>query len=196
MDKGSAWADEAEIESLDEILYHRAEAQLKALQEQQEKWQQQTKGKKKMTTDMPEYVDEEKEGQWRQDYVYHMDKKGAIDGTKLLKKVELLSPHTAAALGKLTLLKEMEKKDPKALLNSDGNGWRPIHEAARSGRKEVLVYLIEKVGANVNERTNDGKGATALFWAEQMLEEDHEAIAYLKSKGAKNMSPHSKSEEL
>ena len=39
---------------------------------------------------------------------------------------------------------EVAKENRAALFKADHNGWRPIHEAARSGRHKVLEYLIEE----------------------------------------------------
>jgi ankyrin repeat protein len=60
-------------------------------------------------------------------------------------------------------LKELVRADPSNTTKQDVNGWRPIHEAARSGEIEVLKFLVEH-GADVNERTNEGAGGTPLFW--------------------------------
>jgi len=102
---------------------------------------------------------------------------------------EGMTAHTAAATGKVPVLKRIEKRDSKLLTKLDVNGWRPLHEAARRGQTTVLKYLLENYDHDVNERTNDGRGGTALFWAEQTLREDHESIKYLKKKGAKNIAP-------
>jgi ankyrin repeat protein len=59
------------------------------------------------------------------------------------------------------------------LLNSkDANGWTPLHDGARAGHVEVVKLLIDK-GANINERTNEGKGETPLHWSIVEHGEDH-----------------------
>jgi prolyl 4-hydroxylase len=140
----------------------------------------------------PDYVHEEKEAAWRQAYVYDPDTKVPKDDeektTTHTQEVRKLTPHTAAALGRLDVLKELMTADPSNLTKQDANGWRPIHEAARSGEIEVLKFLVEH-GADVNERTNEGAGGTPLFWAEQMLPKDSEAVLFLKAQGAKNIPP-------
>ena len=53
-----------------------------------------------------------------------------------------LNVHIAAADGDLEGLKEVAKENRSLLFKADHNGWRPIHEAARSGQRKVLEYLI------------------------------------------------------
>ena len=142
--------------------------------------------------DTPDYVHKDKESAWRQEYAYDPDTKTPKDeGEKTTthsQEVRKLTPHGAAAMGRLDELKELVRADPSNLTKQDVNGWRPIHEAARSGEIEVLKFLVEH-GADVNERTNEGAGGTPLFWAEQMLPKDSEAVLFLKAKGAKNIPP-------
>jgi ankyrin repeat protein len=52
--------------------------------------------------------------------------------------------HSAAADGDVEALKEIAAKDRSQLFKADHNGWRPLHEAARSGRIAALAYLIEE----------------------------------------------------
>jgi ankyrin repeat protein len=42
----------------------------------------------------------------------------------------------------LDVLKEFAKTDRSQLFKADQNGWRPLHEAARGGRHEVIEYLL------------------------------------------------------
>mmetsp|Transcript_49439 Transcript_49439/g.119949 ORF Transcript_49439/g.119949 Transcript_49439/m.119949 type:complete len:559 (-) Transcript_49439:1497-3173(-) len=99
-----------------------------------------------------------------------------------------ISSHTAASLGDLATLKELAKTNRNELFKADSNGWRPIHEAARSGHADVLEYLIEE-GAEINERTNHGKGGNPLFWAQKEKVKNAKAIAVLKKHGAVNIPP-------
>lgn len=142
---------------------------------------------------VPNYVPKEKHAQWRQDYVYKPDevKKKGVDKKDVAKPATALTAHTAAALGNMNRLLEIEAEDPGKLTERDPNGWQPLHEAARSGHKHVLEYLLNK-GANVNDRTNKGRGGSALFWAEALFDENHEAVVFLKKKGAKNLKPGAK----
>ena len=98
------------------------------------------------------------------------------------------SAHTAAANGDLYRLKQLAKENPNSLFEQDRNGWRPIHEAARSGHADVVDYLVKK-GAAVNERTNDGRGATALWWAENLFDDNHPVVQALRRHGAVNQGP-------
>lgn len=85
-------------------------------------------------------------------------------------------------------LKQLAKKDSKALLKADRNGWRPLHEAARAGETEVVEFLI-KQGAEVNDRTNNGSGGTSLWWSQQLFGDDHPVVKVLKRNGAVNIAP-------
>ncbi len=99
-----------------------------------------------------------------------------------------VNAHQVASLGDLAVLKELAKTDRNALFKADGNGWRPLHEAARSGHADVVEYLLEE-GAQVNERTNNDKGGNALYWAEKDPTKNANAIAVLKRHGAVNLPP-------
>jgi hypothetical protein len=57
------------------------------------------------------------------------------------------------------------------------------------GNTEVLKYLIEEHQVDVNRRTNDGDGATALWWAQHVLEPNHPAIQVLRRHGAVAIGP-------
>ena len=139
----------------------------------------------------PDYVNKDKGSAWRQEYEYDPNLIISKDDTSATKTRSVVvgdaTPHSAAALGQLDTLKAMAEKDASILTKSDANGWRPLHEAVRSGELKVVEYLVEH-GADVNDRTNQGKGGTPLFWAEQMLDKDHPVVAYLKKKGADRKS--------
>jgi hypothetical protein len=66
-----------------------------------------------------------------------------------------------AASGNLEELKMVAAEDPESLHAGDSNGWKPIHEAARSGRTNILEYLVEE-GADVNERMMERRSATVV----------------------------------
>mmetsp|Transcript_28390 Transcript_28390/g.41961 ORF Transcript_28390/g.41961 Transcript_28390/m.41961 type:complete len:473 (+) Transcript_28390:16-1434(+) len=148
-------------------------------------------------TTTPGYVREEKASMWRQEYVYShyiVDTiSSKLSGWSTSDDMpEEMTAHTAAALGKIEHLQILEKQDPSLLVKKDANGWQPIHEAARGGHVEVIKHLVEKRKVDVNSRTNNGRGGTPLFWAEQMFADDHPAIVYLKRQGGRNIPPKKK----
>jgi len=142
--------------------------------------------------DLPAYIAKGsiEETMWRQSYVYKPDvKKPKIEKkAKVINEVEGVTPHIAAATGKLKILKKMHGRDPNLLHEKDSNDWTPMHEAARAGQKEVLEFLV-KNGGSVNERTNKGKGGTPLWWAQQEFGENHPAVRFLRDMGALNFGP-------
>jgi len=74
--------------------------------------------------------------------------------------------------------------DSGVLEEEDVNGWRPIHEAARSGALDALIFLVEHAKVHVNARTSFGRGGTPLYYAIKTNGEDHPAVRYLKEIGA------------
>lgn len=137
---------------------------------------------------LPSYI---KEGtleaaRWRQEFVFsRVEIKARIKP----KTVGSTSAHVLAARDDVARLRLLAADDPSALNTADANGWKPIHEAARGGCTETIVYLLEEHAINVNERTNDGEGGSPLWWAEQVLPEGHEAIAVLRRHGAVALPP-------
>ena len=79
-----------------------------------------------------------------------------------------------------------ERAKSEQVLAKDSNGWQPLHEAARAGHVEIAELLIEN-GAEVNERTNHGKGGTPLWWARTMLGEAHILVKLLQDMGANDI---------
>jgi prolyl 4-hydroxylase len=148
---------------------------------------------------LPYYIPINKQNAWRQNYIFepfHIPDlaTNVISSSHHNDKTSPQKPPTAwtaAAAGDLKTLQEIVAKDPSSVTKADMNGWYPIHEAARSGETEVIRYLVEN-GADVNARTNHGKGGTALFWVEQSHDPKHPAVTYLQSKGAKSIAPYAK----
>mmetsp|Transcript_3734 Transcript_3734/g.7143 ORF Transcript_3734/g.7143 Transcript_3734/m.7143 type:complete len:550 (+) Transcript_3734:102-1751(+) len=100
-------------------------------------------------------------------------------------------PNTAnvlASRGELSKLKELAEQDPEILFKADVNGWQPIHEAARAGNTDVIKYLVE-MGVDLNVRTNGGRGASPLWWAEDQHGVDHESANILRKAGAVSLAP-------
>jgi len=139
--------------------------------------------------EVPSYLDPGEVNQWKQRFVYEEDTQKLKHTPKITSsQPEGMTAHTAAALGRLDLLKKMKARDPSLLTKRDENGWQPMHEAARSGHLNVLEYLVEN-GGDVSARTNNGKGGTPLWWATQMLSPNHKVVKFLESKGAKKVGP-------
>ena len=100
-----------------------------------------------------------------------------------------ITAHQAASLGELSVLKGIAKESGKQeLFKADHNGWRPLHEAARSGNDDIVEYLLEQ-GAKVNDRTNNNKGGNPLYWASKDPKKNASAIELLKKHGGINMAP-------
>jgi hypothetical protein len=116
---------------------------------------------------------------WTQNFIFHREQEPETPGVTT-------KAHTVAATGDLEALKRIVDKDPTVLEKADKNGWKPIHEAARAGKAEVLEYLIAQ-GVDINARTHDGKGASALWWAEKR--NHHASVELLKKHGAVSISP-------
>lgn len=88
------------------------------------------------------------------------------------------------ALAKAGTLEEKSR-----LINKrDSFGWQPIHESSVTGRQEIVELLLNN-GANINVRTNGGRGATALYLAERKLGIDDSIVHYLINHGALSISP-------
>ena len=111
--------------------------------------------------------------------------------TQNMGKPIIWDAHRAAASGRLWDLKEIARTQSRSeLFMANRYGWRPIHEAARSGHADVLEYLLEE-GAKVNERTNNNNGGNALFWAKKNAKKNAKAIAVLEKYGAVVIEPRS-----
>ena len=92
--------------------------------------------------ELPHYVSPTLATQWKQQFEYERNQ--AISPKPTRQALGLLTPHLAAADGLLDVLKEIALKDRNLLFKGDSNGWRPLHEAARSGHTEVVEYLLKE----------------------------------------------------
>jgi hypothetical protein len=150
--------------------------------------------------DLPYYIaeDSKEASRWRQEFVFRrkvLPPKPPLPVMSFHQHVRIVTgnnnkndtPHTLAARGKLDELIALSVKDASLMDLADRNGWKPIHEAARAGRAEIIQFLIDTHGVDVNERTNQGNGGSPLYWAEQSG--DKETIKLLKSHGAKSYKP-------
>lgn len=96
--------------------------------------------------------------------------------------------HKLAQEGDAKTLSSVIDKMGHLLDAKDANGWTPLHEGARAGHVEVVELLVKK-GANINERTMEGKGETPLYWSIQENGEDHPVSQLLLSLGALSIGP-------
>jgi prolyl 4-hydroxylase len=97
-----------------------------------------------------------------------------------------LKDSTALVInGDLRTLQYLGKLNPSKLHEHDGSAaeWRPIHEAARQGNVDILKFLIEEQGANVNELCKVAGGMTPLGLVHKYLGWNHPASEYLLSVG-------------
>uniref|UniRef100_A0A7S2A5Z6 Fe2OG dioxygenase domain-containing protein n=1 Tax=Trieres chinensis TaxID=1514140 RepID=A0A7S2A5Z6_TRICV len=96
--------------------------------------------------------------------------------------------HKAAIEGDINVIKDLAETNKGDLHKKDKNGWQPIHEAARAGHKEIVELLVHH-GANINERTNHGRGATPLRLVMMAHGEQHPLADFLKELGALDIGP-------
>lgn len=55
-------------------------------------------------------------------------------------------------------LEELYSLNPELMDEYDENGWTILHEAARTGKVDILIFLLDK-GADPFKKTNDGETA-------------------------------------
>jgi ankyrin repeat protein len=96
--------------------------------------------------------------------------------------------HHAAQTGNVWKLKKIAEKDETLLHKEDSNGWQPLHEGARAGHTNVVEYLVG-TGMDINKRTNDGIGGTALHFARESHGASHGVVKLLESLGALDIGP-------
>jgi len=100
------------------------------------------------------------------------------DGWRLLK-----DPWHLAERGDLNTLEYLATMDPSQLHKANGDGFSPLFFACREGHLDVVRYLIEEGGVNVNAVAVGG--ATPLRIADNKLGKGHAVSEYLRSKGAR-----------
>lgn len=83
------------------------------------------------------------------------------------------------------LINKIHRKDPN-VFTPDENGWLILHESSRIGDLEVLELVLEQ-GINVNTRTNDDEGCTALAIAVDEFGDEHSVVELLKEYGGVEM---------
>lgn len=96
--------------------------------------------------------------------------------------------HIAAQMGDANQLREVIDSLGHLLDAKDNHGWTPLHEGARGGHEDVVKLLVER-GANINERTMEGRGETPLYWSIKNHGVDHPVSQLLMELGALNIGP-------
>jgi prolyl 4-hydroxylase len=96
--------------------------------------------------------------------------------------------HTLAKQGRANELIQLLDDQNHLVHAKDDNGWTPLHEGARAGHVDVVKYLVEK-GANVNERSQNGKGGNALFYAYENHGKESAVYQFLETTGAVPIYP-------
>ena len=94
----------------------------------------------------------------------------------------------AAQSGDVKALDKIIEKQEHLVNAKDENGWTPLHEGARGGHTDVVETLVHH-GAKINERTGNGDGGTALWYAIKKHGNDHAVVNFLKTVGALNIGP-------
>ena len=189
-------------------LFERAFAkQLELQQEMKEKRLRPEDNSKTWHNRLPSYIQQgsQEAKRWLQDFVFfrkETPKKASSSGGGSGSSVSqgarkfkhVTTAHIVAANGDLEQLKQVEKENPESLFKADDNGWKPLHEAARAGKTDIVEYLLKRgkeknAKVDINERTNQGKGANALWWAKQQLPDAHPVIKLLEQHGAVAVAP-------
>jgi hypothetical protein len=93
-----------------------------------------------------------------------------------------IDPMDASYFGRTEELKVLAVMNKTKLFETDQNGWSSIHQAARMGHVDTLKYLLDQ-GADVDFRTNGGRGRSPLKIAIDFLGEDHAVTTLLKEAG-------------
>mmetsp|Transcript_22394 Transcript_22394/g.38426 ORF Transcript_22394/g.38426 Transcript_22394/m.38426 type:complete len:493 (+) Transcript_22394:84-1562(+) len=117
---------------------------------------------------------EHPEEEWEPRWAYEADSE---DGTGSN------GAHYAAHTGDVeTLMHIIENPQHRTdmIHEHDENGWLPIHEAARSGHREIIEIFM-KYGVDIHERTDFGDGQSVLDVAYDHHDEDSSFIQWLES---------------
>jgi prolyl 4-hydroxylase len=103
-------------------------------------------------------------------------------------QVNLVSQfHTAVHEGQLQTVSDLLLTNKELVLDTDKNGWTALQFAVRAGHLE-LVKLLFKNGAELNHRTNAGKGSSTLYLAEKYHGENHQVTAFLRNNGGHSVA--------
>jgi prolyl 4-hydroxylase len=138
-----AYGTDVQLPEQAERAYEQALA--KAQQQQQESSVSEKKRSSSAPSsvpDLPNYVSPTLASSWKQNF--HFERNEIVSPKPTKQTLGLLTSHLAASDGLLDVLKEISAKDRSQLFKADSNGWRPLHEAARGGRADVVEYLLKE----------------------------------------------------
>lgn len=96
--------------------------------------------------------------------------------------------HGYAQFGDLASLTRYLDEHPQVIEHRDKNGWTPLAEGIRSGKKEVVELLLNR-GSEVNAQLGaDQNGWSMVHLAKEMLGENHEIIGLLVARGGRDFT--------
>jgi ankyrin repeat protein len=95
--------------------------------------------------------------------------------------------YTAVYKGQLQTVADLLLTNKELVLDTDINGWTALQFAVRAGHLE-LVKLLFMNGAELNHRTNGGKGCSTLYLAEKYHGENHRVAAFLRNNGGQSVA--------
>jgi prolyl 4-hydroxylase len=104
------------------------------------------------------------------------------------KSIDFLTQfYTAVHEGQVQTVSDLLLTHKELVLDTDRNGWTPFQFAVRAGDLE-LVELLFTHGADLNHRTNNGKGESTLYLAEKYHGENHPVSVFLRNNGGKSLA--------
>jgi ankyrin repeat protein len=95
--------------------------------------------------------------------------------------------HTAVHEGQLQKVSDLPLTNKELVLDTDRNGWTALQFAVLAGHLE-LVKLLFTNGAELNHRTNAGKGGSTLYLAEKYHGENHPVADFLRINGGHSIA--------
>jgi prolyl 4-hydroxylase len=111
---------------------------------------------------------------------------GNLVGPGSEKQVSIVTKfHAAVHEGQLQTVSDLLLTNKELVLDTDRNGWTALQFAVRAGHLE-LVKLLVMNGADLNHRTNAGKGGSTLYLAEKYHGENHQVTAFLRNNGGQS----------